>query len=138
MPRRSHKQRSFPFADPMYGTLVKVFERENAAAAARAAQPYNEFGRDIGIKRAVGASTPGFVDAAMAMALEIEARDGVVTSPAVLVALRLAGWEPTRSDKQAMGKVFTGKRWERVGWLTGPDSPGSHARPVAQWKLRKG
>lgn len=72
---------------------------------------------------------------AMELALERE----WVCSTHVLRVLRdgpLAD-ELRKVDPRFMGAVFADRStWVRVGWLSGPESPGSHARPVAMWMLR--
>lgn len=75
---------------------------------------------------------------ARAVARELALAEGMVTSPEVLAELRRRGLGPdlNRVDARFMGPVFRGSEWERIGWLSGPQSPGSHSRPVAVWRLR--
>jgi len=78
------------------------------------------------------------VDLAREVAMQLAARDGQVTSSDVLTILRRRGYGPVldQTDTRFMGAVFRGQEWERVGYLSGTDSPGSHSRPVAVWRLR--
>ena len=75
---------------------------------------------------------------ARAVACSLARSRGEVTSPEVLAEMRLLGFgaDLARVDARFMGPVFRGPEWERVRWLSGPESPGSHARPVAVWRLR--
>lgn len=78
------------------------------------------------------------VAAARSSAMMIAMRDGRVTSPEVLAALREGGYahQLDRVDPRFMGVVFRNKkdaprRWHRLGW----ENTGSHCRPVAIWGL---
>jgi len=83
------------------------------------------------------AARADLVPAARAIAVELGAGGASVTSPQVLVELRKRGWgaELDAVDLRFMGAVFRAG-WERVGWVTGKASPGSHARPVAVWRRK--
>lgn len=75
------------------------------------------------------------VEKAREVAISLGA-SGDVTSPAVLARMRELGLgeKLDQVDARFMGVVFRGRGWKRVGWLSGADSPGSHARPVALWR----
>ncbi len=69
---------------------------------------------------------------ARAVARSLAAMKGRVTSVEVLNEMRALGWgaEIDRVDPRFMGAVFR-RGWERIGW----ECTGSHARPVAIWRL---
>jgi hypothetical protein len=134
------EQSRFPFDDPLFVELSDLIEREGANAAALAVVPFNEAGRDMALDRQEAMpSNEEFLVAARAMARQIAQSEGTVTSPAVLAGLRVTGWADFMRtyEPRVMGVVFRdSKVWDRVGWLSGEQSPGSHARPVSVWRLR--
>lgn len=67
------------------------------------------------------------------IAEQMAAQFGTVTSSNVFAVMRMRGDLREDLDPRWMGAVFSGKRWERVGFVPN----GSHRRPVSVWKLKE-
>ncbi len=78
------------------------------------------------------ATRPDLIQRAREIAYEIARFEGTVTSPQVLLKLKVERPEELEGkDPRFMGCVFNrNPKWQAVGW----DTLGSHGRPVRVWK----
>jgi len=88
--------------------------------------------RDLGLDR-LEEHYPDFLDRARAVAEQIARKKGSVTADDVRVVLSI----PAGVSHNAMGALFRGPRWERIGWQQS-EQPQRHGNRVGLWRLRNG